>query len=78
MAISSSAGTPFVKHNPASTSDVVWSGELAASDVLVDAARRAREAQREWARIPAPARGRVIAQVGRLVEANKERACRHS
>jgi aldehyde dehydrogenase (NAD+) len=73
MAISSSAGTPFVKHNPANTSDVVWSGELTASDGFVDAARRAREAQREWAQIPAPARGRVIAQVGRLVEANKER-----
>jgi alpha-ketoglutaric semialdehyde dehydrogenase len=73
MAISSTAGTPFTKHNPADSSDVVWRGELAASGVLVDAARRAREAQGGWAQIPAPARGRVIAQVGRLVEANKER-----
>ena len=32
----------------------------------------ARSAQRSWAKVPAPARGRVIAQVGRLVEANKE------
>src|SRR5204862_1581237 len=32
-----------------------------------------KAAQKEWAAVPAPARGRVIAQVGRLVEANKER-----
>src|SRR5439155_19265772 len=39
---------------------------------LVEAARRARAAQAAWAATPAPARGRVIAQLGRLVEANKE------
>ena len=72
MANSGSTGQPFEKRNPADASDVVWSGELAASDVLVDAARRARAAQRGWSKVPAPARGRVIAQVGRLVEANKE------
>src|SRR5204863_982742 len=37
-----------------------------------DARRAARAAQPGWAAVPAPARGRVIAQVGRLVEANKE------
>ncbi|MGH2967577.1 MAG: aldehyde dehydrogenase family protein, partial [Solirubrobacteraceae bacterium] len=36
----------------------------------------ARAAQREWASVPAPARGRVIAQVGRLFEANKEALAR--
>ena len=43
---------------------------------FVDAARAARAAQKEWAAVPAPARGRVIAQVGRLVEANKEALAR--
>jgi aldehyde dehydrogenase (NAD+) len=62
----------FEKRNPADQSDVVWSGTLAGPDGLVDAARRARGAQPSWARVPAPARGRVVAQVGRLVEANKE------
>ena len=38
----------------------------------MDACREARAAQKEWASVPAPARGRVIAQVGRLIEANKE------
>ena len=32
--------------------------------------------RRRWAAVPAPARGRVIAQVGRLVEANKEALAR--
>src|SRR3954469_15713233 len=62
----------FEKRNPADLNDIVWSGELAASDAFVAAAQRARAAQRRWAAVPAPARGRVIAQVGRLVEANKE------
>ena len=72
MANSGNGGQVFEKRNPADSSDVVWSGELAASGALVDAARRARSAQPGWAKVPAPARGRVIAQVGRLVEANKE------
>ena len=43
---------------------------------FVDACRAARAAQRDWAAVPAPVRGRVIAQVGRLVEANKEALAR--
>ena len=60
----------FEKRNPAHLSDVVWRGELAAAHDLVEATRLARVAQRGWAGVPAPVRGRVIAQVGRLVEAN--------
>jgi aldehyde dehydrogenase (NAD+) len=57
---------------PADLTDVVASVELAGRDEVLDAARRARAAQQAWADVPAPARGRVIAAVGRLVEANKE------
>ena len=39
---------------------------------IISALERAKNAQRKWAAIPAPARGRVIANVGRLVEKNKE------
>jgi aldehyde dehydrogenase (NAD+) len=39
---------------------------------FVDACRGARAAQRGWAAVPAPVRGRVVEQIGRLVEANKE------
>ncbi|MEO8329438.1 MAG: aldehyde dehydrogenase family protein [Candidatus Nanopelagicales bacterium] len=65
--------TKFVKTNPADSSDRVWDGELAGPERFVAAAQLSRVAQRGWAGVPAPARGRVIAQVGRLVEANKER-----
>ena len=42
------------------------------ADGFVAACRSAREAQQAWASVPAPARGRVIASLGRLVEANAE------
>jgi acyl-CoA reductase-like NAD-dependent aldehyde dehydrogenase len=62
--------------NPANTSEVVAEVLLGDSSTFVDAARAARAAQKAWAAVPAPARGRVIAQVGRLVEANKESLAR--
>ncbi len=58
--------------NPAHLDDLVAEVELASADQLVDAFRTARDAQRAWAATPAPVRGRVIAQIGRLVEANAE------
>jgi len=58
--------------NPAQLSDVVAQVSLTDAQGFEDACRVARAAQREWASVPAPARGRVIAEVGRLFEANKE------
>src|SRR4051812_31028590 len=58
--------------NPADLSDVVARVELAGPEGIVEAARRANAAQREWGAVPAPVRGRVIAAIGRLVEANFE------
>lgn len=58
--------------NPANTSDVVARVDLAGADTLVAAARTGTEAQKAWAAVPAPIRGRVIAAIGRLVEANFE------
>ena len=62
--------------NPADRSELVAEILLTDADGFVDAARAARAAQRGWAAVPAPVRGRVIAQVGRLVEANKEALAR--
>ena len=62
--------------NPAQLDDVVAEVLLADADTFVDAARSARAAQREWAAVPAPVRGRVIANVGRIVEENKEELSR--
>ena len=64
--------TRYVSRNPADLADVVADVELATAEDLVAAAAAARAAQPDWAATPAPARGRVIAQLGRLVEANKE------
>lgn len=66
----------YVSTNPANLSDEVARYELATVQDLVDAARSAHDAQKAWASVPAPARGRVLAQVGRLIEANKETLAR--
>src|SRR6201991_4531814 len=65
-------GGKLTSTNPAQLDDVVAEVLLGDASTFVDAARAARAAQRSWASVPAPARGRVIAQVGRLIEANKE------
>jgi len=62
----------MVSRNPANLEDVVMEYEPAGADGLVEAARAARAAQPAWAATPAPVRGRAIAQIGRLVEENKE------
>ena len=62
--------------NPADLDDLVAEVELADAGAFVDACRRARAAQAEWAATPAPVRGRAIQQIGRLVEENKEALAR--
>src|SRR5262249_17597902 len=56
--------------------EVVAEVALGDAALLVTAARAAREAQRAWAGVPAPVRGRAIAHIGRLVEDNKEALAR--
>src|SRR6478672_5561403 len=58
--------------NPARLDDVVADVALGDAALLVTAARAARDAQRAWADVPAPVRGRAIAHIGRLVEDNKQ------
>src|SRR3954468_10380460 len=65
-------GGRLTSTNPARTSEAVAEVLLADADAFADACRTARAAQAEWKAVPAPIRGRVIAQVGRLFEANKE------
>ena len=62
----------FTSKNPANFSEIVGTVPAARASDIVEALRRAKKAQVEWAKVPAPARGRVIANVGRLVEKNKE------
>ena len=58
--------------NPADRDDLVARVQLATADTFVDAARRAAEAQRAWASVPAPVRGKAVHQLGLLLTANKE------
>lgn len=62
----------FTSINPADSSDQLGSTPASTTADMVAALRRAKVAQSQWAAVPAPARGRVIANVGRLVEKNKE------
>jgi acyl-CoA reductase-like NAD-dependent aldehyde dehydrogenase len=67
-----SRSSPIVSRNPADLDDIVAEVDATDRDGFVDACRLARGAQLSWASVPAPVRGRVIAQVGRLVESNKD------
>jgi aldehyde dehydrogenase (NAD+) len=69
-------GERIESRNPANLEDVVCEAVLADAGVFVDACRSARAAQREWAAVPAPVRGKAIQQIGRLVEENKEALAR--
>src|SRR4051794_1014827 len=69
-------GGRLTSTNPARLDDTVAEVLLGDAGTFVDAARAARAAQLEWRKVPAPARGRVIANVGRLVEDNKESLAR--
>ncbi|QYC43440.1 Aldehyde dehydrogenase, thermostable [Nonomuraea coxensis DSM 45129] len=62
--------------NPARPAEVVARVGLTDAATFAAACRTAAEAQREWAKVPAPVRGRVIASIGRLVEANAEALAR--
>jgi alpha-ketoglutaric semialdehyde dehydrogenase len=62
--------------NPARTAEVVADVALGDAGTFAAAARAARTAQQSWADVPAPIRGRAIAHIGRLVEANADRLAR--
>ena len=67
-----SEGQRIESRNPANLEDLICEAVLGDADTFVDACRAARAAQRDWAAVPAPVRGNVVKQIGRLVEDNKE------
>lgn len=69
-------GGRMTSTNPAHLDDIVAEVALADSTTFLQACRVAKEAQPAWANMPAPIRGRVIAEIGRLVEANAEALAR--
>ncbi len=67
------AGAPggrITSVNPACTGETVAEVALGDAGTFAAAASAARAAQPGWADVPAPVRGRAIAHIGRLVEAN--------
>ncbi len=69
-------GGRMTSTNPAHADEVVAEVLLGDAGTFVEACRAAREAQREWAAVPAPIRSGVIKKIGRLVESNKEALAR--
>src|SRR6478609_7756355 len=68
-------GGRLTSTNPA-TGEHIAEVALGDASTFVAACEAARAAQREWAKVPAPVRGRAIQQFGRLVEDNKEALAR--
>src|SRR5438132_8105325 len=58
--------------NPANTEDVIGTNRQATRDEVCAAVEAAAEAFHSWRRTPAPARGKIVAQAARLMEASKE------
>ena len=73
------AGAPggtITSTNPARTTEVIAEVALGDASTFAAAAAAARAAQPGWADVPAPIRGRAIAHIGRVVEANAESLAR--
>ncbi len=69
---SGASGGTFLSVNPAHLDETLAEVSLADSDGFLAGCRAAAAAQPAWAEVPAPVRGRVVAAVGRIVEANKQ------
>jgi aldehyde dehydrogenase (NAD+) len=62
--------------NPSRLEDAVAEVTLATGATFASACATAKRAQPSWADVPAPVRGRAIAAMSRIVEANKESLAR--
>ncbi len=66
----------FDSINPARPDEVVGSFDASTPDDVDRAVRAATAAQREWARVPVPARAEIIAEVGAAMASRKEHLAR--
>ncbi|GAB3914798.1 aldehyde dehydrogenase [Microlunatus endophyticus] len=69
-------GTTATSTNPSELDEVIAEVSFGDAATFVAAAGSAKKSQPGWAAIPAPVRGRAIAQIGRAVEHNKEALAR--
>jgi len=70
------SGAYFENRNPANTRDLIGRFPDSGSADVNAAVRSAEEAFRRWSRVPAPARGDVLKQVGDLLTERKEEIAR--
>lgn len=70
--IDSRSGKTTENLNPANTNDVIGTIEMASREEARSAVEAAYNAFRDWKRMPAPARGRIVAKAARLMEDRKE------
>jgi acyl-CoA reductase-like NAD-dependent aldehyde dehydrogenase len=66
----------LISANPSRLEDAVAEVTLATGATFASACAAAKRAQPSWADVPAPVRGRAIAAMSRIVEANKESLAR--
>ncbi|MQA79450.1 MAG: aldehyde dehydrogenase family protein [Streptosporangiales bacterium] len=71
--VTDAPGGTVTSHNPATLDEAVAEVRFGDSGTYLAACQAARDAQGAWADVPAPVRGRAIAHIGRVVEANAER-----
>ncbi|MGH3098885.1 MAG: aldehyde dehydrogenase family protein [Streptosporangiales bacterium] len=73
---SDAPGGTVETRNPGALDETVARVSFGDANTYVAAAQAARDAQAAWAEVPAPVRGRAIAHIGRVVEANADRLAR--
>jgi len=74
--VAPASGAYFENRNPANTRDLIGRFPDSGSADVNAAVRSAEEAFRRWSRVPAPARGDVLKQVGDLLTERKEEIAR--
>ncbi|MFM9904868.1 MAG: aldehyde dehydrogenase family protein [Pyrinomonadaceae bacterium] len=70
--IASASGKTIPNINPADTTDLIGTAELCTRDEARSAVEAAYAAFKGWRNTPAPARGRILTKMSRLMEEHKE------
>src|SRR5256885_11280766 len=70
--IDSTSGRTIPNVNPANIEEIIGTAQLCTRDEARSAVEAAYSAFRSWKATPAPARGRIVAKMARLMEEHKE------
>lgn len=70
--VESEDGKRFTSYNPSFLKDVVGTFPASTENDVEKACQAAKEAFKEWKNTPAPLRGEIIGNIGKILEKNKE------